>query len=106
MRLGDLDLDDGVKDNALHVTIDVESRIPRIHPKYIADPPVNDIAVIKMKDRVNITGNKKYFLNLNTSLLSEFSAHMHSYASVVQNFWDYNIFFHCKTALNRDITTV
>lgn len=94
MRLGDLDLDDGVKDHSFPVTNIVESTI--LHPKYKADPPVNDIAVIKMKDRVKITGNKHFiFLTFNTSLPSDFSARMHSesYASVVQNFWDYNIFF-------------
>lgn len=93
MRLRDLDLDDGMEDGAFPVTKDVESNIP--HPKYKAGPLVNDIAVIKMKDRVKITGNKHFlFLTFNTSLPSDFSARMHSesYASVVQNIWDYNIF--------------
>lgn len=92
MRLGDLDLDDGMDDKAFPVTRDVESKIP--HPSYKTQPFVNDIAVIKMKDRVNITGNKHFiFLTLNSSLPSDFTARMHSYVSVVQNFWDYNIFY-------------
>lgn len=61
MRLGDLNLEDGVVDGAIPVNKDVESSI--LHPQYKADPPVNDIAVIKMKDRVNITGNKNFILN-------------------------------------------
>lgn len=61
MRLGDLNLEDGGEDGAFPVNMDVESSI--LHPKYKADPLVNDIAVIKMKGRVNITGNTNFMLN-------------------------------------------
>lgn len=59
MRLGDLDLDESSDDGATPVDMEVESSVS--HPQYRTDQKVNDIAIIKMKGRVNFTSKITYF---------------------------------------------
>lgn len=55
MRLGELELEDGVKGDA---DKEVESSV--CHPEYKDGRFVNDIAVIKMKNSVNFNGNELF----------------------------------------------
>lgn len=52
-RVGDLHLDNTVKDDASPVDINVDRIIP--HPQYQATPIANDIALLHLKDPVIFT---------------------------------------------------
>lgn len=56
VKLGDLNLNDAVSDGATPVTMEVSETI--VHPKYYDNPIINDIALIRMKNKV--TFNSKY----------------------------------------------
>lgn len=58
VRLGDLDLEDGVNDGASPVDMEVESAMP--HSEYKSSEKVNDIAIVKLRGRVQFTGNNPY----------------------------------------------
>lgn len=52
-RVGDLDLNDTVQDNATHIDIPVEKVF--IHEQYNAVAHIVDIALVKLKYRVKFT---------------------------------------------------
>ncbi|KAK7601603.1 hypothetical protein V9T40_009044 [Parthenolecanium corni] len=54
-RLGDLDLDDSVVDNASPVDVPIESTSVFPHPKYLNDPRNFDIALLRLKNPVQFT---------------------------------------------------
>ena len=57
-RLGDLDLDDNVEDGATPTDYEVEKLIP--HPGYKNSEYVNDIAIVRLKNRVTFTGKFEF----------------------------------------------
>ena len=61
VRLGDLNLDDSVVDGATPIDMPIEEII--VHPEFATRPPVNDIALIKLKSPVEYT-SKLYFYTL------------------------------------------
>lgn len=52
-RLGDLDLNDNVKDDATPTDYEVDTWIP--HPQYTTSEKVNDIAIVRLKNKVTFT---------------------------------------------------
>lgn len=60
MHLGELNLNDSVDDGAYPVDMEVESFVR--YPEFKDDRFINDIVVIKMKGRANITGNERFLL--------------------------------------------
>lgn len=60
MRLGELKLEDGGEDGASPVDKQVEFFVR--HPEFKDDRFVNDIAVIKLKGRVETNGNQHFLL--------------------------------------------
>lgn len=53
-RLGEINLDPAVDDGVKPADYEVASWVA--HPKYTLDPPVNDIAVVRLKKDVTLTG--------------------------------------------------
>lgn len=66
MRLGELDLDAVVDDGAAPIDVPIESSLP--HERYNAQILVNDIALLKLKNRVTFTS--EWFIMLRGLMLS------------------------------------
>lgn len=58
-RLGDLNLDDAVSDRATPIDVPVEKAIP--HESYNAAQHTVDIALVRLKDRVEFTSEYMMF---------------------------------------------
>ncbi|KAK7601600.1 hypothetical protein V9T40_009041 [Parthenolecanium corni] len=58
-RLGDLDLDDSVVDNASPVDVPIESSSVFPHPKYLDDRRNFDIALLRLKNPVQFTNSTR-----------------------------------------------